>query len=94
MDLQVIGTKVLLKSKDKETVSKGGIYIPENAGDKPQEATVIAVGPGTNKYSMTVKINDTVLHGKYAGTEIKINSQPYLIMDETDILLILGDNND
>ena len=94
METQVIGSRVLLKPKEKATISEGGIYIPDSAGDKPQEATVIAVGPGTNDYHMTVKVGDKILHGKYAGTEIELNNEKFLIMDESDILLILGDENE
>ena len=90
MDVKVIGTKVLLKPKEKEEISSGGIILGDSA-EKPQEATVISCGPGDKDYTMTVKPGDKILHGKYSGTEIEIKNETYLIMDEKDILIILGD---
>ena len=91
MSLQVIGDRVLLKAIEKDKMSEGGIFLGDS-GDKPQEAIVIAVGPGTKDYTMTVKIGDNIMHGKYAGTEIEINKQTYIIMPESDILIVLGDD--
>jgi len=90
-NVTLLGSKILLEPIEKETITKGGIYIPDQAQDRPQLAKVIATGPGTSDYDMTAVIGDTVLHGKYAGTEIELRDKKYLIMDESDILIILGD---
>jgi chaperonin GroES len=67
----------------------GGIIIPDTAKEKPQRGTVIAAGPGKKDEPVTVKSGDTVLYGKYAGTEIQIDGEDYLIMRESDILAIV-----
>jgi len=90
-NIKVIGNRVLLEPISKEEKTKGGIYIPDQAQEKPQLAKVIAVGPGTKDKPMTVKIGDQIMHGKYAGTEIELTNTTYLILEEEDILLILGD---
>ncbi|MDA8591778.1 co-chaperone GroES, partial [Flavobacteriaceae bacterium] len=72
-----------------ETKTASGIIIPDNAKEKPQKGKVVAVGSGTKDEKMTVSVGDTVLYGKYAGTELKLESQDYLIMRESDILAIV-----
>jgi chaperonin GroES len=77
-----------------EDVSAGGIILPDTAKEKPQQGTVIAVGPGKisdsgNLIKMTVKKGDKVLYGKYSGTEVTFDGKEYLIMRESDILAIL-----
>jgi chaperonin GroES len=71
-----------------------GLYIPDTAKEKPQQGTVVAVGPGKvengNKIEMTVKEGDKVLYGKYAGTEVSVDGNEYLIMRESDIVGILA----
>ncbi len=67
----------------------GGIIIPDTAKEKPQRGSVVAAGPGKKDEPMTVKAGDTVLYGKYSGTEITIEGQDYLIMRESDILAIV-----
>jgi chaperonin GroES len=62
------------------------LFIPDTAKEKPQKGTVVAVGNGTKDHTMTVKVGDTVLYGKYAGTELKLEGKDYLIMREDDIL--------
>jgi chaperonin GroES len=93
MGLKLIGNRVLLRPRAKDTVSAGGIILGES-GDKPQEAEVIACGPGETDYTMTVKVGDQIMHGKYAGTEIEINKETLLIMPESDILVVLGDDHE
>jgi len=93
MDLKLIGNRVLLEPKEKATMSAGGIHLGIS-GDKPQEATVVAHGPGDKDYTMTVKTGDRILHGKYAGTEIDIEEKTYLIMPESDILIVLGEDDE
>jgi chaperonin GroES len=70
-------------------IQPSGIYIPDSAKEKPLEGTVIAVGPGKKDHTMTLKAGDTVLYGKYAGTELKLDGKDYLIMREDDILAII-----
>jgi chaperonin GroES len=66
-----------------------GLYIPDSAKEKPQKGTVIAVGNGKKDEPMTVKVGDTVLYGKYSGTELTVEGSEYLIMRESDIFAIL-----
>lgn len=81
--------RVIIKPAEAETVTKGGIIIPDTAKEKPQRGTVVAAGTGKKDEPVTVKTGDTVLYGKYAGTEIQIEGQDYLIMRESDILAIV-----
>lgn len=93
MNLKLIGNRVLLKPMEKPTLSEGGLYLGDS-GEKPQIAKVIAVGPGKKNIKLITKVGDSIMHGKYAGTEIEIDKITYLIMDESDILIILGDENE
>jgi chaperonin GroES len=81
--------RVIVKPAAAEEKTPGGIIIPDTAKEKPQRGTVIAAGPGKKDEPVTVKNGDTVLYGKYAGTEILIDGQDYLIMRESDILAIV-----
>jgi chaperonin GroES len=72
-----------------ETTTASGIIIPETAKEKPQRGTVVAVGNGKKDEPMTVAVGDTVLYGKYSGTEIALDGKDYLIMRESDILAII-----
>ena len=81
--------RILVKRVEQESKSKGGIIIPDTAKEKPQKGAVVAVGPGTKDEPVTVKVGDTVLYGKYAGTELKLEGSDYLIMRESDILAIV-----
>ena len=81
--------RVIVKPAPAEEKTAGGIIIPDTAKEKPQKGTVVAVGNGTKDHTMTVKIGDTVLYGKYAGTELKLEGKDYLIMREDDILAIV-----
>ena len=72
-----------------ETKTASGLYIPDTAKEKPQKGKVVAVGPGTKDEKVTVKVGDTVLYGKYAGTELKLEGSDYLMMRESDILAII-----
>ncbi|PCH57446.1 MAG: co-chaperone GroES [Legionellales bacterium] len=84
--------KVIVERKEPETISSGGIVIPDTAGDKKtQLGKVLAVGPGKEDKAVDVKNGDTVVFGKYAGTEVNINGQDLLILSETDIMgVVLG----
>lgn len=72
-----------------EEKTASGIIIPDTAKEKPQRGTVIAVGPGKTDEPTTVQVGDTVLYGKYSGTELQLEGQDYMIMRESDILAIL-----
>jgi chaperonin GroES len=81
--------RVIVKPAAAEEKTAGGIYIPDTAKEKPSKGTVVAAGPGKVDEPMTVKAGDTVLYGKYAGTEITIDGADLLIMRESDILAIV-----
>lgn len=81
-----ISDRVLVKPAAAEETTKGGIIIPDTAKEKPQRGTVIAIGTGKKDEPITVKVGDTVLYGKYSGTEITLEGDEYLIMRESDIL--------
>ncbi len=89
--LKPINDRVLVKVAQADETTKGGIVIPDTAKEKPQEGEIVAVGDGQlkpdgDRIPMTVKVGDTVLFGKYSGTDIKIDGEEYLIMREDDIL--------
>ena len=81
--------RVIVQPAAAETKSAGGIIIPDTAKEKTQLGTVLAAGPGKKDEPVTVKAGDTVLYGKYAGTEITVEGTEYLIMRESDILAIV-----
>jgi len=81
--------RVVLEPATAETKTASGIIIPDNAKEKPQKGTVVAVGNDSKDETPTVKVGDTVLYGKYAGTELKLEGKDYLIMRESDILAIV-----
>jgi chaperonin GroES len=81
--------RVIVKPAAAETKTTSGIIIPDTAKEKPQRGTVIAVGAGKKDEPMTVKPGDTVLYGKYGGTDIQVDGEDVLIMRESDILAIL-----
>lgn len=87
--MRPINDRVVVKPAPAEEKTKGGIIIPDTAKEKPQKGQVVAVGSGKVDEPMTVKIGDTVLYGKYAGTEINVEGKDYLIMRESDILAII-----
>jgi chaperonin GroES len=81
--------RVIIKPAPAEEKTAGGIIIPDTAKEKPQRGTVIAAGPGKKDEPVTVKKGDTVLYGKYSGTEVRIDGQDLLIVREGDILAIV-----
>jgi chaperonin GroES len=81
--------RVLVEPAPVEEKTASGLYIPDTAKEKPQKGKVVAVGKGTKKHDMTVKVGDEVLYGKYTGTELKLEGKDYLIMREDDILAIV-----
>ncbi len=84
-----LSDRVLVKPAPAEEKTVSGIIIPDTAKEKPQRGEVIAVGSGKKDEPMTVKVGDSILYGKYAGTEITIDGEEYLIMRESDIFAIL-----
>ena len=96
MKVKPLNDRVLVKRIEEVQVTKGGIVIPDTAKEKPIEGKVIAVGPGKmsdagNRMPLQLKEGDRVLFGKYAGTEIKMESEEYLMMREEDILAVIND---
>lgn len=89
LKIKPLSDRVLIEPGAAETKTESGIYIPETAKEKPQKGKVVAVGSGTKKHDMTVKVGDTVLYGKYSGTELKLEGTDYLMMREDDILAIV-----
>jgi chaperonin GroES len=89
VNIKPLSDRVLVEPAAAETTTASGIIIPDTAKEKPQRGTVIAVGNGKKDHSMTVTVGDTVLYGKYAGTELKLDGKDYLIMREDDILAIV-----
>jgi chaperonin GroES len=94
MNVKPLADRVLVKPLEAEETKKGGIIIPDTAKEKPQEGQIMEVGPGRyeegNVVPMEVKKGDRVLYGKYSGTEVTIDGDPYMIMRESDVLAILG----
>ena len=94
MKVKPLNDRVLVKRIEEVQVTKGGIVIPDTAKEKPIEGKVVAVGPGKmsdagNRMALQVKEGDRVLFGKYAGTEIKVEGEEYLMMREEDILAVI-----
>ena len=89
MGLKPLDDRVVVKAADKEEKTAGGIIIPDTAKEKPQRGKVVAVGSGKKDEPMTVKVGDSVLYGKYSGTDITIDGDDYLIMRESDIFAVL-----
>lgn len=94
MKIRPLADRVLVRRIEEEEVKKGGIIIPDTAKEKPQQGEVIAAGPGRidekgKKIPMEVKKGDRILFGKYAGSEVKMGDEEYIIMREDDILGII-----
>ncbi len=90
VNFKPLSDRVLVQPNAAETKTASGIIIPDTAQEKPQEGTVVAVGPGKKDEPTTVKVGDKVLYGKYSGSELKLDGQDYLIVRESDLLGILG----
>ena len=89
VSLKPLADRVLVEPAAAEEKTASGLYIPDTAKEKPQRGIVVAAGEGKKDEPMTVKAGDTVLYGKYAGTEITVDGKDYLIMRESDILAII-----
>ena len=90
MNIKPLADRVLIAPAPAEERTIGGIIIPDTAKEKPLKGNVVAVGNGTKDEEMVVKVGDTVLYGKYAGTELELEGNKYLIMRQSDILAVLG----
>ncbi len=95
MNIKVVGNRVVVKQLESEDKTASGILLPDTAKEKPFEGEVIAVGPGrvleNGEYeTMEVKVGDKVVFSKYGGVEVKLEGEPYLVLRQDDILIILG----
>lgn len=93
MALRPLGDRIVVKVIDKEEKTKGGIVLPDTAKEKPQKGEVIAVGTGEiidgQRVPLEVKVGDKIIFSKYAGTEVKIDDQEYLILKQSDVLAVI-----
>lgn len=94
INLKPLGDRVIVEPQEKEEMTASGIVLPETAKEKPQQGTILAIGPGRRDedgdyIEMDVATGDVVLYAKYAGTEVKIDGTKYLILKESDILAIV-----
>jgi chaperonin GroES len=94
MNLRPLQDRIIVKRVEEESKTAGGLFIPETAKEKPQRGEIVAVGNGKKTEDgkvlpLDVKVGDTVLFGKYAGTEIKVDGDDYLMMREDDILAVV-----
>jgi chaperonin GroES len=94
LKLNPLADRVVVLPKEAEEKTKGGIILPDTAKEKPVEGTIVAAGPGKTAENgelvkMTLKVGDTVLYGKYSGTEVTIDGEEYLIMRESDIFAVI-----
>ena len=89
LTIKPLADRVIVEPAAAETKTASGIITPDTAQEKPQKGTVVAVGNGKKDEPMTVSVGDTVLYGKYAGTEFKYEGSDFLIMRESDILAII-----
>jgi chaperonin GroES len=91
--LRPLGDRVVVKAQPQEEKTKSGIVLPDSAKERPQEGTVVAVGPGRTldngqKVPVEVKVGDKIIYAKYGGTEVKIEGEEYIILSERDILAV------
>jgi len=89
VSLKPLADRVLVEPAQAEETTTSGIIIPDTAKEKPQKGSVVAVGAGKKDEPLTVKVGDTILYGKYAGTEITVDGKEFLIMRESDIFAII-----
>lgn len=94
MRIRPLGDRVVIKRVETEEVTKGGILLAGSAKEKPQEAVVVAIGPGTYSngvlINMEVQVGNKVLFSKFAGTEVKVDGEEYIILKQEEILAVLG----
>jgi chaperonin GroES len=90
-----LADRVVVKALDESEQMRGGLYIPDTAKEKPQQGEIVAVGPGKlseqgERLAPEVKVGDTVLYGKYSGTDVTVDGEEFLILREADVLAIIG----
>lgn len=90
MNIKPLADRVLIRPTAAEEVTIGGIFIPDTAKEKPLKGEIIAVGNGTKDEEMILKAGDIVLYGKYAGTEIELEGEKFLIMRQSDVLAVIA----
>ena len=90
MNIKPLADRVLIKPAAAEEKTVSGIIIPDTAKEKPLKGEIVAVGNGTKDEEMVVKVGDNVLYGKYAGTELEVDGEKYLIMRQSDVLAVVG----
>jgi len=94
VNIKPLEDRLVVQANEAETTTASGIVIPDTAKEKPQEGTVLAVGPGRfddngNRVPLDVKVGDTVLYSKYGGTEVKYSGEEYLVLSARDVLAII-----
>jgi chaperonin GroES len=89
LSIKPLADRVVVMPEAAETTTASGLVIPDTAKEKPQRGVIVAAGPGKTDEPVTLKVGDTVLYGKYSGTEINIDGEDYLIMRESDVLAII-----
>ena len=89
LNIKPLADRVVIEPAAAEQKTASGIIIPDTAKEKPQQGTVVAVGPGTKDNTMTLKVGDTVIYGKYAGTVFHLDGKDYMIMRESDVIAII-----
>ncbi len=95
VNIKPLADRVVVKPLDDAQETKGGLYIPDTAKEKPQQGEIVAVGPGRvsddgARIDMELSTGDKVLYGKYSGTEVTVGGEEYLILRETDVLAVIG----
>lgn len=90
MNIKPLADRVLIKAAAAEEKTASGIILPDTAKEKPLQGEVLATGNGTKDEEMVLKVGDTVLYGKYAGTEVELDGEKYLIMRQSDVLAVLA----
>lgn len=89
MSLKTVLNKIIVEPKEAVEKTASGIIIPDSAKEKPQQGSVVAVGGGKADEPMEVKVGDTILYGKYSGSEIEVGGKTYMVMSQSDVLIIL-----
>ena len=89
MALKTVLNKIIVEPVEAETKTASGIIIPDSAKEQPQKGIVVATGKGKHDEPMEIKVGDSVLFGKYSGTEVNIDDKKYLVMNQSDILVVL-----
>lgn len=89
MKIKPLADRILVKNDAAETKTASGLYIPEAAQEKTQTASVVEVGPGTEDEKITVKVGDRIMYDKYAGTQVKVDGEDYLILRMNDVIAVI-----